>query len=77
MSSVISLHPEKYPSHAAAPQNSSPARCLDLSLSAQNSGNLTKPLLMPTSFFYLETEMKQKLMSKLPTQHIIKIKCNK
>lgn len=39
-------------SHAAAPQNTSPAKCFDLSLSAQNSGNFTKHLLMPTSFFY-------------------------
>lgn len=39
-------------SRAAAPQNTSPAKCFDLSLSAQNSGNFTKHLLMPTSFFY-------------------------
>lgn len=48
---------------ASAPQNTSPARCFDLSLGAQNSGNFRKHLLIPTSFFYLETETKQKLMS--------------
>lgn len=44
----------------------------------KNSGSFTKPLLMPTSFFYLETEMKQQLINWLPTQHISKkINCNK
>lgn len=80
-SAVSSIHhffsSWKILSRAAAPQNTSPARYFDLSLSAQNSGNSTKHLLMPTSFFYLETEMKLKLMSLLPTQHIRKIKCNK